>query len=102
MCHGQLSHALDPSFLYNTGFQHCTSIYMSASQEANDWFYDLPLKEILNENLNIVAEIEVNDSYCLRKFAKDAKKVIGIVLILKGKEKEFIEKFHNLKKKNLS
>ena len=96
--HGQLSHALDPSFLYNTGFQHCTSCSMSASQ-ANDWFYDF-VKRNIKRKFNIVAEIGVNDSYCLRKFAKDAKKVIGIDPILKGKEKEFIEKIpENLKEK---
>lgn len=87
--HGQLTYALDPNFLYNTGFQHCTSCSMSAKQ-ANDWLYNF-IRSSADKNFKIVAEIGINDSYCLKKFSTNAEKVIGVDPILKGKESEFIK-----------
>ena len=87
--HGQLSYALDPNFLYNTGFQHCTSCSMSAKQ-ANDWLFEF-INKSSSKKFDIVAEIGINDSYCLKKFSTNASKVIGVDPILKGKEKEFVK-----------
>ena len=88
-CHAQLSYALDPNFLYNTNFQHCTSCSMSAKQ-ANDWLYNFIIS-ISKENFKIVAEIGINDSYFLQKFAEKSEKVIGVDPILKGNEQKLIK-----------
>ena len=41
--HGQLANALDPNFLYNKNFQHCTSCSMIA-RNANNWLYEFIIK----------------------------------------------------------
>ena len=74
--HAQLSYALDPGFLYNTSFQHCTSCSMSAKQ-ANDWLFDF-ITSTVEKDFKVVAEIGINDSYFLQKFAETSEKVIGV------------------------
>ena len=96
--HGQLTYALDPNFLYNTNFQHCTSCSMSAKQ-ANDWLYEF-ITTNTKKQFDVVAEIGINDSYFLKKFATTAKKVIGVDPILKNNEKKLIDGVpEDLKKK---
>ena len=87
--HGQLLKALDPNFLYNTGFQHCTSCSMSAKQ-ANDWLYEF-ITEDKNLKFDVIAEIGINDSYFLKKFAEKSKKVIGVDPILRGREETLLK-----------
>ena len=87
--HGQLTYALDPNFLYNTNFQHCTSCSMSA-KEANDWLYEFIISNT-KKKFDVVAEIGINDSYFLKKFAHTAKKVIGVDPILRNNEKKLID-----------
>jgi len=87
--HAQLSYALDPNFLYNTNFQHCTSCSMSAKQ-ANDWLYHFIISSV-KKDFDVVAEIGINDSYFLQKFAEKSKKVIGVDPILKNNESRLID-----------
>ena len=87
--HGQLTKALDPNFLYNKSFQHCTSCSKIAKQ-ANDWLYEFS-NEDKSLKTDVVAEIGINDSYCLKKYSEKAKRLIGIDPILKGKESIFLK-----------
>lgn len=96
--HAQLSYALDPGFLYNTSFQHCTSCSMSAKQ-ANDWLFDF-ITSTVEKDFKVVAEIGINDSYFLQKFAETSEKVIGVDPILKNDEQRLLSKVpENLKDK---
>ncbi len=89
--HVQMQYAVDPAFLYDTGFQHKTSQSASAMQ-ANNFLYEFVKKRFGDLEQKTVAEVGCNDSFFLRKFAEDHKcSVVGVDPTLSGNEATFLQ-----------
>ena len=91
--HGQLSHIINPEFVYGKNYFFRTTMSSTAVKVINDFlsFINSFVKE---KKFRTIVDVGCNDLYMLKELSSKAKHLIGIDPVLKGKEKELSnEKF---------
>ena len=75
--HGQLSHIVDPKFLYNEAFFHKTSESVTA-RSATDFLVSFLNRVVKEREFSNIIEIGCNDLYLLRLLKSRSKRLVGI------------------------
>jgi len=93
--HMSLMRFVDPKLIYNKNYLTSSTSSFSA-RYSNDIFHNFILKNInQREKYSKILEIGTNDLYLLKKFQRNAKKLVGIDPVIKDDKK--FKNFHPIK-----
>jgi SAM-dependent methyltransferase len=88
--HAQLGNIIDASVLYGNEYVFRTSSSQTASK-GSDYFADYLERVFPGKSFEMIVDFGCNDGYLLKNLKKKAKKLVGIDLIWKGRESEFVD-----------
>lgn len=89
--HGQLTNLISPEILYSA-YSFRTSKSIWGATKGNDFFLSFIDSITEGKRFKTIIEIGCNDLYLLKLLRPKAEKLVGIDPVLKGREKEVLDK----------